>query len=213
MEHKATLFADEICSSRLDEFTYDGVFDQIVSLARTADSVNGNWLAMVIESGDDGHTRRVFKSVSTYGGELSGLLLDMSVQGVGALLGGNTDLDDCIASLQEAAVTRLMYGAVQFEASWREPMEGGDYWVFYTFKLSPGILLAARGIDSNLYLNDLSWNLMLPDISALDDASKPGTAADYLALGAIDAYLEISEEYVPQQICGCLGEARASLSA
>lgn len=114
----------------------------------------------------------------------------------------NADSTDDITDLQEAidaaVKSRRIVDCVQFEEAWEDHLDDGHTtYHFINFKLSPEVCEAAY--EAGEEVNELTWNLVLPNINALADDEKPETSFDWLDLGEVHVNTESDALYATLQ--------------
>lgn len=122
---------------------------------------------------------------------LEELLRDISLSAV-ASYAETDDIESMRQVIATAVATRAIVDCVQFEELWEEAIDD-SLLLFINFKLSPSVCQAAH--DEETRVNELTWNLVLPDVNALDEAEKPETAYDWLDLADVFVEDEFSEFY------------------
>ena len=124
---------------------------------------------------------------------LEELLRDISLSAV-ANYAETDDIESMLNSIAAAVATRAIVDCVQFEELWEESIDESTI-LFINFKLSPTVCQAAY--DEEISVNELTWNLILPDVNDLDKAEKPETAYDWLEL----ANVFVEDEFSPFYDC------------
>ena len=122
---------------------------------------------------------------------LEEMLRDISLSAV-ANLAETDDIDSMLQSIDTAVATRAIVDCVQFEELWEESIDDGAL-LFINFKLSPTVCHASY--DEETYVNELTWNLILPDFSGLDEADRPESAYDWLELASVFVEDEFGQFY------------------
>ncbi len=124
---------------------------------------------------------------------LEELLRDISLSAV-ANHAETDDIESMLKSIDAAVATRAIVDCVQFEELWEESIDESTI-LFINFKLSPTVCQAAY--DEAISVNELTWNLILPDVKDLDKADRPETAYDWLEL----ANVFVEDEFTPFYDC------------
>ena len=116
--------------------------------------------------------------------KLEEFLRELTLSSVARNANGIEDVAEVLYTIEAAVRSRRIVDCVQFEESWQEKLEGQSHpHHFINFKLAPEVCEAA--FEEDLEVNELTWNLALPDIDAFEADERPETAYDWLMQGEI----------------------------
>ena len=112
------------------------------------------------------------------------LLMEITVQALASLIGGDKDLSTFVLAKNHAVSTRKIVGKVQFEDEWQQQIDESEtFYVFTTLKFAPNILQIA---GSRYYdLNQVSWNLIVPNTNTLDLTARPDDSIELLMMARL----------------------------
>ena len=125
-------------------------------------------------------------------GKLEEFLLEVTLSAVLRNAEGIDDVTELLYTLDAAAKSRRIVDCVQFERIVEEHVDESPY-LFVNFKLSPEVCEA--GFDNGVDFNELTWNLVLPNVEGIDPEERPESAFDWLTLAVVDVNLETDEIY------------------
>ncbi|MFM2004966.1 MAG: hypothetical protein RLZZ09_621 [Pseudomonadota bacterium] len=115
--------------------------------------------------------------------KLEAFLRDLTLSAVARNAEGE-DIGTLIVSIDAAVRSRRIVDCVQFEELWEDKIDGAaESYLFVNFKLAPDVCEAAYDQDASL--NELTWNLVLPNVNALDEEDRPENGFDWLDLGEV----------------------------
>ena len=115
--------------------------------------------------------------------KLEAFLRDLTLSAVARNAEGE-EIESLIVSIDAAVRSRRIVDCVQFEELWEDKIDGAsDPYLFINFKLAPDVCEAAYDQDASL--NELTWNLVLPNVNALNQRDRPENGFDWLDLGEV----------------------------
>ena len=112
------------------------------------------------------------------------LLMEITVQALAELVGGNEDISAFVLAKNHAVSTRKIVNKVQFEEEWQQQIDESEiFYVFTTLKLAPNILQIAGSKYQDL--NRVSWNLIVPNTNTLDPSQRPNNSIELLMMAKL----------------------------
>ena len=112
------------------------------------------------------------------------LLMEITVQALAELVGGDEGISAFVLAKNHAASTRKIVNKVQFEEEWQQQIDESEvFYVFTTLKLAPNILQIAGSKYQDL--NQVSWNLIVPNIFTLDPSERPANSVELLMMAKL----------------------------
>ena len=133
-----------------------------------------------------------------YPEDLESLLREITVSAIEHDAEGAEEPEDLIFAIEQAVATRKIVDCVQFEELWEQTVDpevddSGVSFFFIGLKLSPEVCEEAQELDASM--NEVSWTLLIPNVDSLNDAERPQTAKDLLALAEIDIPNKSTTDY------------------
>jgi len=126
--------------------------------------------------------------------KLEEFLRELTLSSVARNANGIENVAEVLYTIEAAVRSRRIVDCVQFEESWQEKLEGASHpHRFINFKLAPEVCEAA--FDEDIEVNELTWNLALPDIDAFEADERPETAYDWLMQGEIFVNVDTGDMY------------------
>ena len=126
--------------------------------------------------------------------KLEEFLRELTLSSVARNANGIENVAEMLYTIEAAVRSRRIVDCVQFEESWQEKLEGQSHpHHFINFKLAPEVCEAA--FEEDLEVNELTWNLALPDIDAFEADERPETAYDWLMQGEIFVNVDTGDMY------------------
>ena len=117
-----------------------------------------------------------------YPEDLESLLREITVSAIEHDAEGAEEPEDLIFAIEQAVAT------VDPEVD-----DSGVSFFFIGLKLSPEVCEEAQELDASM--NEVSWTLLIPNVDSLNDAERPQTAKDLLALAEIDIPNKSTTDY------------------
>ena len=110
--------------------------------------------------------------------------MEITVQALAELVGGNEDISAFVLAKNHAVSTRKIVNKVQFEEEWQQQIDESEiFYVFTTLKLAPNILQIAGSKYQDL--NRVSWNLIVPNTNTLDPSQRPNNSIELLMMAKL----------------------------
>lgn len=126
--------------------------------------------------------------------KLEEFLRELTLSSVARNANGIENVAEVLYTIEAAVRSRLIVDCVQFEESWQEKLEGQSHpHHFINFKLAPEVCEAA--FEEDIEVNELTWNLALPDVDAFEADERPETAYDWLMQGEIFVNVDTGDMY------------------
>ena len=112
------------------------------------------------------------------------LLMEITVQALAELIGGDEGISAFVLAKNHAVSTRKIVNKVQFEEEWQQQIDESEiFYVFTTLKLAPNILQIAGSKYQDL--NRVSWNLIVPNTNTLDPSQRPNNSIELLMMAKL----------------------------
>jgi hypothetical protein len=116
--------------------------------------------------------------------KLEDLLRDISLSAIVNHADGVENIEDVLISIDVAVKSRRVVDCVQFEDFWEDLVDEEKVpYLFINFKLAPEVCEAA--LDEDLPVNTLNWNLVLPNVNAIEEEERPVVSFDWLDFGQV----------------------------
>ena len=126
--------------------------------------------------------------------KLEEFLRELTLSSVARNANGIENVAEVLCTIEAAVRSRRIVDCVQFEESWQEKLEGQSHpHHFINFKLAPEVCEAA--FEEDIEVNELTWNLALPDVDAFEADERPETAYDWLMQGEIFVNVDTGDMY------------------
>ena len=126
--------------------------------------------------------------------KLEEFLRELTLSSVARNANGIENVAEVLYTIEAAVRSRRIVDCVQFEESWQEKLEGQSHpHHFINFKLAPEVCEAA--FEEDIEVNELTWNLALPDVDAFEADERPETAYDWLMQGEIFVNVDTGDMY------------------
>lgn len=126
--------------------------------------------------------------------KLEEFLRELTLSSVARNANGIENVAEVLYTIEAAVRSRRIVDCVQFEESWQEKLEGQSHpHHFINFKLAPEVCEAA--FEEDIEVNELTWNLALPDVDAFEADERPETAYDWLMQGEIFVTVDTGDMY------------------
>lgn len=126
--------------------------------------------------------------------KLEEFLRELTLSSVARNANGIENVAEVLYTIEAAVRSRRIVDCVQFEESWQEKLEGQSHpHHFINFKLAPEVCEAA--FEEDIEVNELTWNLALPDVDAFETDERPETAYDWLMKGEIFVNVDTGDMY------------------
>ena len=126
--------------------------------------------------------------------KLEEFLRELTLSSVARNANGIENVAEVLYTIEAAVRSRRIVDCVQFEECWQEKLEGQSHpHHFINFKLAPEVCEAA--FEEDLEVNELTWNLALPDVDAFEADERPETAYDWLVQGEIFVTVDTGDMY------------------
>ena len=126
--------------------------------------------------------------------KLEEFLRELTLSSVARNANGIENVAEVLYTIEAAVRSRRIVDCVQFEESWQEKLEGQSHpHHFINFKLAPEVCEAA--FEEDIEVNELTWNLALPDVDAFETDERPETAYDWLMQGEIFVNVDTGDMY------------------
>lgn len=110
--------------------------------------------------------------------------MEITVQALAELVGGDEGISAFVLAKNHAVSTRKIVNKVQFEEEWQQQIDESEvFYVFTTLKLAPNILQIAGSKYQDL--NRVSWNLIVPNIFTLDPVQRPTTSIELIMMAKL----------------------------
>ena len=112
------------------------------------------------------------------------LLMEITVQALAELVGGDEGISAFVLAKNHAVYTRKIVDKVQFEEEWQQQIDDSEvFYVFTTLKLAPNILQIAGSKYQDL--NRVSWNLIVPNTFTLEPTQRPTNSIELLMMAKL----------------------------
>ena len=116
--------------------------------------------------------------------KLEDLLRDITLSAIVNNAGGVEDIEDVLISIDAGVKSRRVVDCVQFEDVWEDLVDEDKVpYLFVNFKLAPEVCEAA--LDEDQPVNMLNWNLVLPNVNAIEEDERPVASFDWLDFGQV----------------------------
>jgi len=126
--------------------------------------------------------------------KLEEFLRELTLSSIARNADGIENVAEVLYTIDAAVRSRRIVDCVQFEESWEEKLDGQSHpHRFINFKLAPEVCEAA--FEEDMEVNELTWNIALPDINAFDADDRPETAYDWLMAGEIFVNVDTGDMY------------------
>ena len=110
--------------------------------------------------------------------------MEITVQALAELVGGDEGISAFVLAKNHAVSTRKIVNKVQFEEEWQQQIDESEtFYVFTTLKLAPNILQIAGSKYQDL--NRVSWNLIVPNTNTLDPSQRPNNSIELLMMAKL----------------------------
>ena len=112
------------------------------------------------------------------------LLMEITVQALAELVGGDEGISAFVLAKNHAVSTRKIVNKVQFEEEWQQQIDDSEtFYVFTTLKLAPNILQIAGSKYQDL--NRICWNLIVPNTFTLEPSQRPTNFIELLMMAKL----------------------------
>ena len=123
-------------------------------------------------------------------GRLEEFLFDITMSALLRETGAVGTVSELLPLITMSVKSRRIVDCIQFEGLWEEAIDE-SHALFINLKLSPEVCEA--GANEGIDFHELSWSLVLPEISSMDPEDRPESADDWLTMAEIDINLETDE--------------------